>query len=78
MERKYVLADLNLASYHLKCAVDMLNAVLEAIEYGPNVAESYKDALYGVYNSLFDISSDIQDCTDILFAQKREETEVNA
>lgn len=78
MERKYPLGDLDSASYQLKCAVDTLGAVHDAIEYGPNTAESYKDAIYGVYCHMYDIAKEIQNIYETLFKQGMGKMEASA
>lgn len=72
-EYRETLMDLEDAAYRLLCGTEMLLAIHTAMAEGPFTADSYTDAIYGVFLYLQDSCKEIRDGVYSAFKGKREE-----
>lgn len=77
-EHKFPLQDLDGLCYRMKCAAEVVDAIHDVMESGPNTADSYLDALFGACRAFDGLVDEMRDITDLLFeerrARKKEET----
>lgn len=53
--------DLN---YKLRCGLNMVDAIREAVEYGKLDAKEWKDGLFAAHEYLASVQADIQEAVD--------------
>lgn len=65
-----ILEDLDDLSLRLKCAVEVLNCIHEALQYGGSCGKSYAEAVYGSYLNLGNLQNELQDLINSKFNEK--------
>lgn len=59
-----IFVDVDDIQFRLSCGIWALNAVHTAMEFGPYPADTYTDAIFGIYDYLSDINAELRDGID--------------
>ena len=69
----HYLSDADILCYSIAYGVNMLLAVHTAMEEGSSAADEYTDALYAVFDYLYDKQKDLRAAIDGLYAERKKE-----
>ena len=67
--------DADMISFKLECGIEALCAVHTAMESGPNRPEGYLNALYAVYDYLYDQQKELDKAIQYDLRKRREQHE---
>lgn len=71
---RFPLGDADSVQYRMKCGIDILGAIQEAMECGKSDISAYIDAVYGIYDYLFSLNDELRESIDACFEEQRETT----
>lgn len=65
------LGELDILRYRMSCAIDLVGAVQECMVHGDETADSYANALYGTFNYLRSLNTEMQEAVDAAFSERQ-------
>lgn len=69
------LVDLDDIQFRMKCAIDLVDTVHEAMVYGSCAAEHYTDALFGARDYLRGLNTEFHLCIENMLAARAKEVQ---